>query len=106
MKGVRTLSPNGLYVGAHHHGLVAACSLCCPSRLTIPHNTQPSMASEGFNVASKEAKSDYFLTPDDLRHLPVYKDGGFGCGVSHFYRASDLRRASLAKHGQVSGESL
>ena len=54
-------------------------------------------------VGSAEAKSAYFLTPDDLRLLRFESfGGGIGCGAPrHFYHAADLAAAALRKHGQA-----
>jgi hypothetical protein len=54
-------------------------------------------------VGSAEAKSAYFLTPDDLRLLRFESfGGGIGCGAPrHFYHAADLAAAAIRKHGQA-----
>ena len=54
-------------------------------------------------VATADAKSVYFLTPDDLRLLNCQMfGGGIGCGPPrHFYHEADLRAAAIRKHGQA-----
>ncbi len=57
-------------------------------------------------VGSAEAKTAYFLTPDDLRLLSFQAfGGGIGCGAPrHFYHAADLLAAAIRKHGQAGFE--
>jgi hypothetical protein len=53
-----------------------------------------------FNVTSKTAKEEFFLTPADLRELPRDTGGGWGCGGARFYRLDDLKAAALRKYGE------
>lgn len=57
-------------------------------------------------MGSAEAKTAYFLTPDDLRLLSFQAfGGGIGCGAPrHFYHAEDLLAAAIRKHGQAGFE--
>ena len=52
---------------------------------------------------SNEAKSQYFLTPDDLRSLNVQSaGGGIGCGrPTNFYNPVELQAAAIRKHGEA-----
>jgi hypothetical protein len=54
-------------------------------------------------VGSTEAKSEYFLTPDDLRFLNYHSMGG-GVGVGapmKFYDPVELKAAAIRKHGDA-----
>ena len=54
-------------------------------------------------VGSTEAKSDFFLTSDDLRLLNVQSlGGGIGCGrPMNFYDPVELKAAAIRKHGEA-----
>ena len=54
-------------------------------------------------VSTKEAKKDFFLTPDDLARLSCGTfGGGIGCGApSKVYRLNDVVSASLSKFGRA-----
>ena len=54
-------------------------------------------------VSTAAAKSNYFLTPDDLRPLKVRLfGGGLGCGAPRkLYEPAELRAAAIRKHGEA-----
>jgi hypothetical protein len=54
-------------------------------------------------IGTADAKSDFFLTPADLRFLNVRTiGGGLGCGAPmKFYEPSELRVAAIRKYGEA-----
>ena len=70
--------------------------------------TRSSMFSSAFGealnlIGTADAKSDFFLTPADLRFLNVRTiGGGLGCGAPmKFYEPSELRVAAIRKYGEA-----
>lgn len=58
-------------------------------------------------VGTVDAKSEYFLMPEDLRSLDYQSlGGGVGIGApSKFYNPKDLKAAAILKHGEAGFKS-
>ena len=69
----------------------------------VSWTSEPGMA---FYIGSKEAKSRFWLRPEDLQELPRQTAyGGFASGrASYTYQESDLLAAAHAKHGKATFE--
>ena len=51
-------------------------------------------------LSTAEAKTNFFLTPADLKEIPFRRPGGWGFGQMKLYERSDLMAAALRKHGE------